>query len=90
MNHSLLCKLIGCKLDHDCPDVCRRCGAHYYHDGHDSGVLRRLLCRIIDEIAIGVDRVIGRKCSTCGKRFKPKTSYDPCCSEACYQEWIPF
>lgn len=90
MNHSLLCKLIGCKTDHDYPDVCQRCGAHFYYDGHDSGVLRRMWWRIRDEVTLGTARVIGRKCDVCGKRFKPRSRFDPCCSEACYQEWIPF
>jgi hypothetical protein len=90
MNH-WLCKYIGCKVDRDCPDFfCQRCGAHYYHDGHDNGAVWRVWSRIESAVRQGIARVIGRKCDVCGKRFRSKYPYDPCCSKACHEQWIPF
>lgn len=80
----LRCYLFGCE-PHDNP-ACQRCNAYLYdswfvHGGWIEPLFAagRRLRRF----------VVGKRCSECGKRM-PRGTKDYCCSEKCYETWIPF
>lgn len=82
----ILCILYGCNWGEHAE--CPRCNANAYEDARfrDSGWLDPLV-RLQRRVR---DKIVGRPCAHCGKRMFFRSSLDSCCSEDCYQHWIPF
>ena len=84
------CHLFGCNTA-EYPSTCSRCDAELY-DGDwiqvgwsDSAVPYWVKAWL----TFGLRFIVGRKCGTCGKRFRNgATPY--CCSPECADAWIPF
>ena len=79
------CRLWGCEVERDFP-YCACCGADIYNDFAQRGYLwwvreswwwlKALPARVT------------RRCDVCGRRMW--FTDDPCCSEQCFSEWVPF
>lgn len=80
----LICLAVGCSLHNDYP-ACHRCGGALYYDFIDEGRLEPVLSfwrRLKAELRI-------KRCHECGKRM-PWRSKEYCCSDRCYDTWVPF
>ncbi len=79
-----ICWLIGCEQDDYYGYTCSRCGQDY--DGFARGLFSKPVYRL-RRIILSWPFV--RECGNCGKRFI--TFRDAfCCSQKCYDEWVPF
>jgi len=82
----LRCYLFGCWCDQN--SSCPKCGAALYDaDFIQKGKLdwvHRLRFIVADNVAL-----VHRRCDVCGKRIW-FTRWSPCCSEDCYDKYIPF
>jgi len=85
---SLKCRAIGCCLNDHTPE-CEHCGAYLYDTDFVLEGWITPLIRLRDRI-IGLCRQFTRRCDVCGRRMWFTRLHDACCSEACYDKWIPF
>lgn len=81
----LVCRARGCDL-HDEYPACHRCGSALYGgDFIEAGWLDPLISayyRLKRRLEI-------KHCDVCGKRM-PWRRTVPCCSDKCFDQWIPF
>lgn len=80
----VLCHICGCAFDEG---VCRRCGGEYYEDFIHDGLVERVTGPLFR-----IKRLVWPTCNQCGKRllFRERHHGGYFCSEACFQEWLPF
>lgn len=82
----LRCRLWGCRLDEQFP-FCECCHADLY----DADFVQ---CGYFWRLQVGwawlkaLPSGLARRCDVCGKRMW--FTKEPCCSEQCFSEWIPF
>jgi hypothetical protein len=81
----LICWCFGCASNEH--NYCGRCGAAIYDYGFfQYGRLDWIKVPYL--LATGWKHWFSHRCSECGNRMF--FSWDDCCSEACWQVWIPF
>lgn len=81
------CILFGCWCDEN--SACPKCGCALYDaDFRQIGKLNWIY-RVRDFLR-GVYVFSNRHCEVCGKRLGFTRRGPHCCSEKCYDQWIPF
>jgi hypothetical protein len=81
-----VCTLLGCYLDqHPC---CERCGTDLYDAFIERGWLDPIF-RSYWSMYRALRKLGPRKCGHCGKKFL-RGYNDETCSEACFNDWLPF
>ena len=84
----ILCKIFGCELEENGP-ACRRCGTWLYNYGFVDQNMAWLApwYNLVWRLRCNRDWVCHR-CAVCKETvFFTKNE---CCSEECYDNWIPF
>lgn len=83
----LHCRLFGC-IESQYAPVCDRCGLYYYEGFvfSDESRIRGPWLRLVYWVR-GLNPI--KTCCHCRRRFFDRKN-ESCCSERCYQEWIPF
>lgn len=84
----LLCKLWGCYCSDTHDFSCPRCGAALY-DADFVQIGRLEWVYRVRDFFRGKYAFITRRCDVCRKRMW-FTRHNPCCSEKCYDQWLPF
>jgi hypothetical protein len=80
------CVLWGCWCDRN--GGCPKCGSALY-DADFIQIGRLAWMQRVGGRLKQLRGFVNRKCEVCGKRYW-FTGRNPCCSEKCYDEWIPF
>ena len=80
------CVLFGCWYDQN--SSCPKCGAALY-DADFIQVGRMDWVHKVRGKLSQIRAFVNRKCNVCGKRYW-FTANEPCCSEECYEDYIPF
>jgi hypothetical protein len=94
MPRRLWCRLFGC-LPHDQAPACERCGAGVYDPEfveYGQTTLAPVRNWWADVRWWLARRFLCHRCTSCGKRlwpWSPRVHGDHC-SEACFDNWIPF
>jgi hypothetical protein len=83
------CWLWGCWCDMNC--ACPKCGAHVYNDPCDYIQIGKLeWVKSCYWNCVGLLTRLSGHCDVCNKRYWWFNRYYNCCSEKCYDKWLPF
>lgn len=80
------CYLFGCWCDPN--SACPKCGAALY-DCEFIQVGKLDWVHSVRRLFAGIRCFVSRRCDVCGRKYW-FTRSGPCCSQKCYDQWIPF
>jgi hypothetical protein len=81
------CVLWGCWCDEN--NACPKCGSALYYDADFVQIGKLQWLFEVRDFFRGKYSLVTRRCDVCRKRMW-WTRHDPCCSDECFDKWIPF